>query len=99
MLLNELTDQQVANTFIDPNQNQRRQDGSKTNLQLSKEKGEQFAADRESKDPLKMRIAQLRQQLAQLVLQDQKKTADEQRRDGQPTQQGQPPAQPQGQAV
>lgn len=79
MLLNELTDTQVASTFIDPDQKQRRQDGSKSNLELAKDKAKEFEADRESANPLKQRIAQLRQQLAQLVLQDQKRTAEAQR--------------------
>lgn len=92
MRLFELSDTQVAGAFINQDPNQRRQDNSKTPQQLARDQGAQLAADRASKDPLKMRIAQLRQQLAQLILQDQKKTADAQRQQGQ---QGTPPAQPQ----
>jgi uncharacterized protein YcfJ len=76
MLLNELTDMQVAGAFIDKDMTQRRVDNAKTPQQLAKERGAQITADKVSKDPLKIRIAQLRQQLAALMIQDQKKTQD-----------------------
>lgn len=79
MLLNELTDTQVASAFIDQDPQQRRQDNVKTPQQLARDKAAGIEADRESKDPLKMRISQLRAQLAQLIIQDQKKTADAQK--------------------
>ncbi len=74
MILTELTDTQVASAFIDQDQVQRRADNAKNPLQLARERGAQITADRVSKDPLKIRIAQLRQQLAALMLQDQKKS-------------------------
>jgi hypothetical protein len=79
MLLVELTDTQVASAFIDQDPQQRRQDNVKTPQQLARDRAANIAAERTSKDPLKMRIAQLRSQLATLIVQDQKKTADAQK--------------------
>lgn len=71
MRLVELTDQQVAMTDIEQDPNVRRQQQQMSPQQLAQAKAKQLQVDRSSQDPLKRRIAQLRQQLAQLIQQDQ----------------------------
>lgn len=71
MRLVELTDQQVAMTDVEQDPNVRRQQASMSPQQLAQAKAKEIADDRQSQDPLKRRIAQLRQQLAQLIQQDQ----------------------------
>ena len=71
MLLNELNDQQVASAFIDQDPAQRRQDNAMTPQQLAKVKADQIAQDKVSTDPLARRIAAMRAQLAQLIIQKQ----------------------------
>lgn len=72
MLLNELTDQQIAGAFIDQDPLQRRKNNALNPQQLSMQNGKQQTLDRQSKDPLTLRIAALRSQLAQLMVQQQK---------------------------
>lgn len=94
MLLNEITDQQIGNAFIDKDPAARRQQSSMPQAALARQKGLEFAKDRQSSDPLKKRIAMLRQQLAALIIQSEKKDELEAKKNqtAQPTQppQGQP---------
>lgn len=73
MLLTELTDQQVAMADVEQDPNVRKQQANLSPQQLSQLKAKQIQNDRNSQDPLKRRIAQLRQQLAQLIQQDQQR--------------------------
>lgn len=71
MRLFELTDQQVAMADIEQDPNVRQQQARMTPQQLAQAKAQELANDRQSQDPLKRQIAQLRQKLAQLIQQDQ----------------------------
>lgn len=82
MLLCELTDQQVAGAFIDQDPMKRRINNAMNPRQLATQNGQQQALDRQSKDPLTLRIASLRAQLAQLIVQQQKQRQDADRRAG-----------------
>lgn len=73
MLLTELTDQQVAMTDIEQDPATRQQQARMTPQQLAQAKAQELANDRQSQDPLKRQIAQLRQKLAQLIQQDQQR--------------------------
>lgn len=75
MRLFELTDTQVAMSDISQDPDVRRQQASMSTQQLAQAKAKEIEDERTSQDPLKKRIAQLRQQLAQLIQQDQQKTA------------------------
>jgi len=73
MLLRELTDQQVAMADIEQDPNVRQQQARMTPQQLAQAKAKEIEDDRNSQDPLKRQIAQLRQKLAQLIQQDQQR--------------------------
>lgn len=71
MFLRELTDQQVAMADIEQDNNVRQQQSRMTPQQLAQAKAKEISDDRQSQDPIKRQIAQLRQKLAQLIQQDQ----------------------------
>jgi predicted house-cleaning NTP pyrophosphatase (Maf/HAM1 superfamily) len=71
MRLLELTDQQVAMADIEQDNNVRQQQARMTPQQLAQAKAKEISDDRQSQDPIKRQIAQLRQKLAQLIQQDQ----------------------------
>ena len=69
MLLKEISDQDAVKALNTPDPVQAQQNRNLTPQQIEKNQADQMAKDRQSTDPLTKRIAAIRAQLAQLLIQ------------------------------